>query len=103
MTVESAISKAGGRRPPLQSLTCLVNRGGQRLSAGHIIPPSDQPATSVEGENREFWRGRHDIQLRDSLSVKIRHDKDIMTRIAVKMLGCVNFLQLFRFRVQPVP
>ena len=88
---------------PPQVLTRLVNRGGQRIGAGHIIPPSDQPAASVERENREFCRGRRDTQLRDNLSVEIRHDKNIVARIAVKMLGGVNFLQLFRFRVQPVP
>ena len=83
-------------------LTRLVNCGASASALGTSFHRLTNWPRSSKRKPRILSRSARD-QLRDSLSVEIRHGENIGTRIAVKMPGGVNFLQLFRFHIQPVP
>ena len=73
----------------------LVDRFSQRRGTGQVIPPSHQTAPPVEDENREFCRRRRYAQLRDSLPVEIRHDINIVARIAREFAFPSKFFAAF--------
>src|SRR4051812_28508702 len=111
---KSSISRAGSMRGPPQSIrVCrdirranflprVLQRLRRGLGAWDIGPSPDKAAASVENKYRKFRGSRVDPELGHGLPVEVGHDKEVVPRLPVDLHLIVFFLDLGRFRVEPM-